>query len=384
MGRKSAGLLTFAILVLIVPALRAEEPELAPWNHDACDGCAKKRSCDKPFVPTMFGDQFQGGFNQFNGQFNQGGFNQFNGQFQGGLNQFNQGGFNQGQLQFGGQFNQGGFNQGQLQFGGQFNQGGFNQFNGQFGAPIAVSRGAAKIAENESPRPQDRVYGAYNYYQDVQSIFDVHREMVGIEKTVLDGRASVGLRLPYFQINEVGANTQTDLGDLSIILKYAVVNNDDAVLSAGMVITPPTGPLPSIILFDARGLQRVHATELSPFLGYYWGRNDFYVHGFSSIQVPTDPRDVTVLFNDVGLGYWLYRGSGGLRAVIPTFEVHVNTPLNHTSHDEPVRFVNSVDLTVGSHFRIGERLSIGAAVGIPVSGPRLFEIEGLANINFRF
>ncbi len=52
-----------------------------------------------------------------------------------------------------------------------------------------------KIAENESPRPVDRVFVTYNYYNDVDvfhfgsSRSDLHREMIGFEKTFLGGDA---------------------------------------------------------------------------------------------------------------------------------------------------------------------------------------------------
>ena len=34
-------------------------------------------------------------------------------------------------------------------------------------------------------------------------------------------------------------------------------------------------------------------------------------HGFSSLLVPSDGRDVTVWFNDIGVGYWVYRDNDG-------------------------------------------------------------------------
>ena len=46
---------------------------------------------------------------------------------------------------------------------------------------------------------------------------------------------------------------------------------------------------------------------LQPFAG--WVRTigeKFYLHGFHSIAIPTDGRDVTVLFNDIGIGCWAY------------------------------------------------------------------------------
>src|SRR5205823_2792588 len=75
------------------------------------------------------------------------------------------------------------------------------------GLPI-MSRGAFKIAENESAAPQDRVFVTYNFYDNLngslrgpdQPRVDLHRETFGFEKSFLDGNASFGMRLPYLQV----------------------------------------------------------------------------------------------------------------------------------------------------------------------------------------
>jgi hypothetical protein len=215
-------------------------------------------------------------------------------------------------------------------------------------------------------------------------VIDVHRETIGFEKTFLGGDASVGLRLPFFQ--DVGGGfSEGDPGDLSVRLKYALVNTPEAVLSTGIAVTAPTGPNPTVAILRPGGvLEEVHPWQLQPFVGYLWDGGGFYVHGFTSLLAPTDSRDVTVLYNDVGIGYRAYEGGGLLRAVIPTFEVHVNTPLTHRERSDLPRFVDSVNLTGGGHFLLGERVSLGVGVCVPVTGPNLFDFEALANINLNF
>ncbi|MFO0809899.1 MAG: hypothetical protein U0746_14860 [Gemmataceae bacterium] len=370
MRSKSVGLLAVLGCCLAVAPVRADDAERAPWNFAPLPAEPCPPKC-KPPAPPMFGDQFQFGFNfnggGFQGGFNaggfQGGFGQFGGQFAGGF----QGGFNQGG------FNQGGFNAGGF-------QGGFNQ--GGFGAPVAVARGAFKIAENESPRPQDRLLASYNYYDHVRGVpIEVHRETIGFEKTILDGNASIGLRLPFFQNHAAGVGTESEVSDLTAIFKYAVVNEPNRVLSTGLALTMPTSDIPTVLILQPNGFDEVHATLIQPFVGYSWSANDFFVHGFSSVMVPTDWRDAPWLFNDVGVGYWLLRGEGWVTGVVPTFEVHVNTPLRHRGAPG---FADSVDLTLGSYFYLGERVTLGTAVGTPVTGPKLFAVEGLVNLNWRF
>ena len=121
-----------------------------------------------------------------------------------------------------------------------------------------------KIAENQSPLPQDRIFFSFNFYYNLNArinrLFDspvnhlkVYREIWGVEKTFDSGRGSVGLVLP---LNTISANstiqgqfnkpggTSTSLGDLSIFTKY-ILKIDPAtgsLVSAGLLINTPTGP----------------------------------------------------------------------------------------------------------------------------------------------
>jgi hypothetical protein len=395
MAWKRAGIFAVLGIVLTCRQVHAAEPDTdpAPWNFTP----TAKPSCKAPFTLPMFGDQFQFGFNFGGGQFQGGGnFQQGGGNFQqqgggnfqqqGGGNFQGGGGFQQGG-QGGGNFQQGG---GNFQGGGGFQQGGggFQQGGGGFqggfqgGAPIAVARGSFKIAENASPRPQDRVFASYNYYNNVIDVLDVHRETIGFEKTFLDGNASVEMRLPFIQNRAPGGQTESEIADLSVIFKYAFINTPDTVLSAGLAVTAPTGPIPTVLIFRNTDIERVHPWLLQPFVGYYKEVNDFYLHGFTSVMVPTDSHDGTLLFNDLGVGYWLYRGGAGLvTGIAPTFEAHVTTPLSNRGI---IGFADSVDLTAGAYFLLGDRLCLGAAVGAPVTGPRLFDFEALFNLNWRF
>jgi hypothetical protein len=252
---------------------------------------------------------------------------------------------------------------------------------------------AIKIAENESPRPQDRVFIAYNFYSNVDRAFlpagipssDLHRELVGFERAFLDGNASIGLRLPVFQLVGNSDVVDSHVGELSVIAKYAFYNDRQTgnLLSTGMVLSTPTG----------QGLQIPGESTLNdlvfqPFIGYVYNAGNAYVQGFTSLAVPTDARDVTLLFNDIVVGYWAYRNNCSesfLQGVVPDLECHVNTPLNHRGLDSsgPLGFPDTVDITAGSFF-IFRRAVLGLAVGVPLTGPKPFDVEGVANFNIRF
>jgi hypothetical protein len=262
-----------------------------------------------------------------------------------------------------------------------------------------------KISENENPEPQDRVSFGFNYFNNVNDRVDselgsdlhhiaVYRETFAFEKTFLEGNVSAGLRLPLNTLSADStvpglAGQSTDVGDLAIILKALLWRDleSGSVLSTGMLISTPTGPnsfagYPFVVGY--------HEATLEPFIGYRWVSGNFYLHGFSSIDVPTDERDVTMMYNDIGIGYYVLRDRDNARtltAIAPTFEVHVNTPLNHRDPlnvSDLAGTADSVDLTLGVHFEFSHRATFTVAAVEPVTGPKPFDIEAIAYLNITF
>jgi hypothetical protein len=253
--------------------------------------------------------------------------------------------------------------------------------------PINVLRGSFKIAENESPRPLDRVYLNYNFYSGVDNgfnTFDVHRATLGFEKTFLDGNASIGMRLPF--IDRGGANSEAEIGDISFIAKYAFINDPGGnVLSAGLVVTAPTAQ--QAHGFDILRGQQIHSTVLQPFVAGKFQAGNFFLQGFSSVAFPTDSRDVTWLFNDIGVGYWAFRDDRApvLRGVVPMIELHINTPLEQTNTiGSPFPLETVVNLTGGVQFNFAHGIQFGVAAGTPLTGPKPYDFETIARLNFRY
>jgi hypothetical protein len=251
-----------------------------------------------------------------------------------------------------------------------------------------------KIAENESARPLDRFFFAYNYYNSLQRSItgfndqaphtDLHRETLGFEKTFLNGDASFGVRLPIQQLVSAPGIGDADLGDISVILKYAFINDRPSgnVLSTGLVTTLPTGGMTTLT-----GESPIGPVIFQPYLGYIYNWEAVYVQGFSAVAVPTDFRVPTLWFNDVSAGWWAYRNPAAdcLTAVIPVAELHVNTPLTHrgSTTGGPIGFPDTFNVTGGCYFQFHKAM-LGIAVGTPLSGPKPYDLEVLANFNMRF
>jgi len=277
--------------------------------------------------------------------------------------------------------------------------------------PIVSRAGSGfKVADNASPKPQDRVFFTYNYFDNLRGIGDsapasvttrtipnvatvtttvpgvlvagrgsnVHRELVGFEKTFLGGDASVELRVPVFQSDGPANSFAADgFGDLTVIGKYAFLNDPFGnVFSVGLAVTAPTGPEINTIAGD------INSTLWQPYFGYIARSGNLYFQGIHSVVIPTDSNDVTLLFNDLGAGYIIPTMGRGLAFVAPNFECHITTPLDESN---VVHISDIVTLTGGVHLGLGQGntvLSIGVAT--PVTGPRPMDIEAFVQLNFRF
>lgn len=274
----------------------------------------------------------------------------------------------------------------------------------QAAALVPWARGF-KIADNQSPMPQDRLFYSFHYFDDMNGDINrrigspitemqVYRQLLGIEKTIWKGNASVGLRLPIDTLwtsssDPTLRHNSTSVGDLTLFTKFLLYDNPavGSLLSGGLAVTAPTGPASFAGSSAAFGFRN---TQIQPYLGYILRRGDFYLQGFSAIDIPTDSRDVTMWYNDLALGYFLYQSadpSAFLSAVVPTFELHLNDPLNHRGAlrpNDPAGTPDVLDLTFGSSFILHKRLVATFGCSFPVTGPRPFDVEAIALLNFYY
>jgi hypothetical protein len=295
-----------------------------------------------------------------------------------------------------------------------------------------VSRGGFKISENEMPFPEDRFFFTYNGFDGVMGAMvppptsvttgaipppvvefkparivapvvvggaavpgfgagpatattlvttprtTVHRELIGFEKSFLDGQASVEVRAPFFQVRGDSTLSADDFGDLTVAFKYLAWGDREAGLAVGLAVTLPTGPAVQTIEGN------IHSTLWQPFLGGRVTAGDFFANAFTSVVLPADSRDTRVWFNDLQVGATVYRGqpTDFISSIAPITEVHVSTPLQ--SKLRLVYVPDLVALTEGLQVGIGPTTVLNLAVVVPVTGPRPFDWEGVVQLNFRF
>jgi hypothetical protein len=272
------------------------------------------------------------------------------------------------------------------------------------GAVFVPSARYFKISDNGSPRPQTDDTFSFNYFYN---LFDdvnaragggiqrtrIHREVFGMEWADRDGNCSFGLRLPLNTYNAQNSvpgldGTSTDLGDLTAYWKFRLWCDTatGSLLSAGLAVTPTTA---TGSFAGSDFLKVFHNTCLQPFCGWIWRYERLYLQGFTAVDAPTDLNDVVMLQNSVAVGYFLYQSGlpSGLTAVIPTVEVHVNTPLNHRGVGalaDPAGNPDQVNVTGGVNFEFGDASSMGIAFTRPVTGPRLFDFQIVFQVRYRY
>jgi hypothetical protein len=293
-----------------------------------------------------------------------------------------------------------------------------------------------KIAEDDNPFPQDRVFFDYNHY--VNALTDVHsnsqnldRFTLGVEKTFFDGRCSIEARVPFVgglaptQSLESGAGVmEAEIGDVPLVVKAILWKWDHAILAAGVAVTLPTAKGASLV--DTTGTELVrldnNAVHVGPILGLSWQPDDrWFVEGF--VQADFDTRgndafmesgtsltpigtlyDQNLLFADLSVGYWIYKNSEAtwITALAPTLELHSTMAMQspnpvtgttttvNTQNIATLGAINNgwdvLDLTAGIHFQLGTKSNLTVAGSAPLLGGdnRSFDAEFIVQFNRYF
>jgi hypothetical protein len=132
------------------------------------------------------------------------------------------------------------------------------------------------------------------------------------------------------------------------------------------------------------------STNFQTCIAYICNYNRWYFQGFSGFNFSMNPNDVSWFYNDIGVGYYLVRSqdpTAWLTAVAPTFEVHVNAPVNHRdwfNRSDIAGTLDSVNFTYGLNFAFRNTAILTCAFVNPVTAPRPFDSEAVVMLNIFF
>lgn len=266
--------------------------------------------------------------------------------------------------------------------------------------------GRQKISEDTNPMPRDRIIFNYDYYSNVPlglTSTGVSRFSPGIEKTFLDQRASLELRLPFAgtldsDIQAAGVTEKTAvLGNLYMALKGLFYSDDVVHVSAGLGVAFPTSPDLFVRGYDNTPLVRLRndSIVLTPYVAALITPTDkFFAQVWYSVAFDTAGSAVSVnpeltglvplgRFYEPALGsldaqmaYWFYQSAGAwswVRAVGMFAEMHWNLELNNAT---PLTFqsfqigstnkFSDLTLTAGVMTNIGDSLNISIGMATPL------------------
>ncbi|HVK13916.1 MAG TPA: hypothetical protein VM597_34555, partial [Gemmataceae bacterium] len=260
--------------------------------------------------------------------------------------------------------------------------------------PVLPRYAGLKVSDNDGPRPSDRFFFSFNHYSEVNQGFnapgspalELDRQIIGFESLIGED-ASWLVRLPFVQLSGSPAVEGSEIGDLTVGGKYAIVNDrfTGNVFSVGLNLTLPTGGRADGIGALPSGAAAPRAVFVQPWTGAAWNSGDTFYQGVSSLVLPTDPVYPTVWFNSFGVGYWLYRNPTDtlVRGIAPVAELHVNTPLTNRGDDALILMKDQVNLTTGLYVQF-PRLTVGGSVCVPLAGPLPYDVETMLSVNYQF
>jgi hypothetical protein len=255
-------------------------------------------------------------------------------------------------------------------------------FDGVLNAELShptLACGRLNIAENNSPLPANRFYMSYRHFENASPIsvfqfgeaYNIDRWTLANETTFWGGLASWEIRLPIaYQVPRdiisafdqntgfadliADPNREADLGNLSLITKFLLLEGSDYVVSGGLGVTVPTAhdvryrlafrgevdtDFPGLTYDSITAIDAQFDNEtvyLAPFLSWLYapGGSPWFHHGFLQIETAANPSTVTTtaigtntfLFNGVPFGFFDYVTGPGPFAPSPVdVELHAQT-----------------------------------------------------------
>ncbi len=290
-----------------------------------------------------------------------------------------------------------------------------------------------KLSENNNVFPHDRIFLNYSYFNNVAvgdiGILDVNRYVFGAEKTFHEGLTSLEIRFPF--ANTIASDAyynafpqmDTEFGNISLIYKRILRQNEYAALSAGMGLGLPTADDARVFLNPRTQTLHVdnEAVHLVPFVAVAnRPANRLFWQSFVMLDVPANgnpiygdpylrragnalPRlgtltDQPVLFADTAVGYWIYQSENAtmLRGVVPTLELHysssttdsdtITDPASGATISSTNNRFDYLNMTLGMHFMFARGGNITPAFVLPLreGSDRAFDYEVQTQVNFAF
>lgn len=298
----------------------------------------------------------------------------------------------------------------------------FNQVISVTHAPVIVP-GLFSATSSENVIPTNRVFFDYGYF-DISRLatpttpfqatggFKLSRFDIGVEKTILEGRSSVWIRVPFLAAADNTFGAPIDgIGDVGMGIKLLLLSDYEtgSGVSGGVSVYIPTAREQSFTTtVNDSGetiTRKINPTFLQPWLGGIYVKGRFFIQEYLGVVIPTDDNYLsTALNNDLCAGYTVYSAPGRiLSSVSPILDVQSYSPVTKDGKPaipegttpgvtdlgpggQPAQFGfrTQVSVSPGLQFGLGQRTLLTTNVVVPVVGPRSFNIGAAAGLNWLF
>ena len=237
-----------------------------------------------------------------------------------------------------------------------------------------------KVADNNSPIPQWRLFYSSNFYNDPYGIGGhIQRSVPGVEMMLIQDMVSLEVRTSINSFNEFpNSDNNTEVGDVRTTIKSVIWRNQSTVVAGGMGIGWPVNKPPAV----PNGV-----IYLSPYIGYLYQApcSPWFLQGFQQIDFPLERHDQILMHTDVGLGFWAYRNPCTGIALAPTIELHAYTPFCSKPSGPLTGLIynDAVNVALGGTAYLRRDLTVAMAAGLPLA-EKDYDVELQLQFNWRF
>lgn len=292
--------------------------------------------------------------------------------------------------------------------------GGFGQQKGEPGVTRTLLTSGMRLLAGDSIVPFDRVYIAFTYtngvIQDFSQAgafltrFNQFVELMGVEKTFLNNRASLTVRVPVStlhtdSLNQIrffnqGTGTSTIVGDGSLILKFILFDNPERgnMFAAGIAAASPTGQthflgneIPGFLIIE----QETRDWVIQPYVGAIFRRGEFTFQTVTGAGLPTSADHANYVYT-TGSAAWMFyhaaRRNQFVTSMSAIAEVSVLEPLGplRGSIAESQRTADFISITIGNSIVLRNWVYWTYGVSSPLTREKPYSTQVVSSLSVRY
>ena len=262
--------------------------------------------------------------------------------------------------------------------------------------------------------PLDRVYISFTYtnglIQDFSTLgafttrFNQFNELMGIEKTFFNNRASLTVRVPVStlhtdSLNDIrffnqGTGTSTVVGDGSLLLKAILFENPERgnIIATGIAASFPTSQthflgndVPGVLAIESETRDWV----IQPYFGAVFRRGEFTFQNVTGFGFPTSADHAIYFYTTDSAAWMFYRAAcpnqfvTSMSAVLELSVLEPLGPLRGTIETSQ-RTADFISVTVGNSIVLRDWVYFTYGVNTPITRHKPYSTQIVSSLSVRY